>query len=75
MLPEVPTLAEFEGLKTSALAMALTDAPRLPQIREKKLGTPVRITCTVTTGLIPKAAILSDVQSLVPELLDALPAE
>src|ERR1700751_2873262 len=75
MLPEVPTLAEFDELNASALAVALTLVPVLPQIREKKLGTPVRTICTVTTGLIPNADVLSDVQSVVPGLLDALPAE
>jgi hypothetical protein len=75
MLPEVPTLAEFDELNASALAVALTLVPVLPQIREKKLGTLVRTICTVTTGLIPNADVLSDVQSVVPGLLDALPAE
>jgi hypothetical protein len=75
MSPEVPTVAEFEELNASALALALKDVPELPQIREKKLGTPVRMICTVTTGLIPNAVVFSDVQSAVPALLDALAAE
>jgi len=75
ILPELPTLAEFEELNASALAVALKDVPALPQIREKKLGTPVRMICTVTTGLIPNAVPFNQVQSQVPAVLDALPAE
>jgi hypothetical protein len=75
ILPEFPTLAEFEELNASALAVALKDVPALPQIREKKLGTPVRMICTVTTGLIPNAVPFNQVQSQVPAVLDALPAE
>jgi hypothetical protein len=75
MVPEDPTLAEFEELNASALAVALTGVPVLPRIREKKLGTPVRMICTVTTGLIPKGVSFSEVQADVPALLDALPAE
>jgi len=72
---EGPALAEFDGLNASALALPLTAVPVLPQIREKKLGTPVRVICTVTTGLTPNAVSFSEVQSEVPGLLDALPAE
>src|SRR5215831_4183995 len=75
IVPEDPTLAEFDELNASALAVALTDVPLFPQTREKKLGTPERMICTVTTGLIPNADVLSDVQSDIPGLLDALPAE
>ena len=51
-----PTLAEFEGLKASAVAVALTVFPAFPQMREKKVGSPARCTSTVTTGLMANAA-------------------
>ena len=43
MVPEVwfPRFPEFEGLKTSALAVALTVFVVLRQMREKKVGKPV----------------------------------
>ena len=38
MFPEVVKLPEPEGLKTSAVAVALTLLPVLPQIRAKNVG-------------------------------------
>jgi hypothetical protein len=53
-LPEFP---ELDGLKTSAVALAVTAfALLLPQILEKNIGRPGRETRTVTKGLlIPEA--------------------
>jgi hypothetical protein len=48
-------LPEFDGLKTSAVAVALTLLPALPQMREKYVGRFDRDTLTVTMGLTPKA--------------------
>lgn len=70
-----PTLPQFEGLKASALALALIVVPGLPQMREKKFGMLARESCTVTTGFIPNEVLFSDVQSEVPAPLEALPAE
>src|SRR5438552_6666122 len=58
MLPvgRLPTFPELEGLKASAVAVALTVFPVFPQIREKKVGKPARLTCTVTIGFTPNAA-------------------
>ncbi len=53
----LPTRSEFEELKASAVAVALTLAPRRPQIRAKKVGRSVRWTCTVTSGFTPKAGV------------------
>jgi hypothetical protein len=50
-----PTLPEFEGLKASAVAVALTVFPAFPHMREKNVGRPVRESCTVTTGLMANA--------------------
>jgi hypothetical protein len=49
------TLAEFDGLNASAVALALTVALLFPQMREKKVGKFVRVTVTPTTGFTPKA--------------------
>ena len=40
-----------DGLKTSAVAVALTLFPEFPQIREKNVGRPERVIFTVTMGL------------------------
>jgi len=47
----LPTLPESEGLKTSAVAVALTELPVFPQMREKNVGRLARVSCTVTNGL------------------------
>src|SRR5438477_543051 len=49
----LPPRSDPEGLNTSATDVALTLCPVLPQIREKKLGKPARVICTVTSGLTP----------------------
>ena len=56
-VPVVPPLifaSEAEGLKASAVALALTLFPVLPQMREKNVGRLVRVTFTVTMGFTPK---------------------
>ena len=65
----LPTLPEFDGLKTSALALALTEFPVLPHIREKNVGKLARVTCTVTVGLLTPEAKGKAEQSV--ELLPA----
>ena len=64
----MPESSEFEGLKTSAVAVALTLFERLPQMREKKVGRLERVSWTVTIGFTPKAVALRELQSaeLVP---------
>lgn len=52
----MPAALEPEGLKASAVAVALTLFVVFPQILEKKAGRFVRLTCTVTIGFTPKAA-------------------
>ena len=52
----LPTFPESEGLKASAVALALTLLPVFPQIREKNVGSLGRVTCTVTIGLTVNAA-------------------
>ena len=47
-------MSDAEGLKASAVAVALTLFPVFPQMREKKVGKPARTTCTVISGLTPK---------------------
>jgi hypothetical protein len=57
--PWLPTFPEFDGLKASAVAVALTLLPVLPeraQIREKKVGKLTRCTVTVTSGFTANAA-------------------
>jgi hypothetical protein len=49
-------LSEFEGLKASAVAVALTVLPVLPQMREKNVGRLALVTFAVTMGLTAKAA-------------------
>ena len=58
------TLPELEGLKTSAVALALTLVleyvlPNNEKMRAKKIGKFGRCTFTVTMGLIPNAASAS----------------
>ena len=53
----MPTVPELEGLKASAVAVALTEFPEFPQIREKKVGRLARVNCTVTMGFTPKAEL------------------
>src|ERR1700684_3669916 len=55
--PEVPLFSDAEGLNTSAVAVALTEFPVLPQMREKNVGSAVRWIRTVTSGLMAKAAV------------------
>jgi hypothetical protein len=52
--PELPLFSEAEGLNTSAVAVALTEFPLLPQIREKNVGSAARWIRTVTNGLMAK---------------------
>src|ERR1700680_3385667 len=51
LLPEITP--EFEGLNTSAVAVARTVLVARDQIRENKVGMLARVTCTVTSGLTP----------------------
>ena len=74
MVPPGPTLPELEGLNASAVAVALTLFPVLPQTREKKFGKLPRVTCTVTMGLTAKAAVRPE-QSVLEPKLPPLPAE
>ena len=71
----LPTFPELEGLNASALAVALTLFPVLPQTREKKFGKLPRVTCTVTIGLTAKAAVVNAEQSVLDPKLPPLPAE
>jgi hypothetical protein len=52
-LPKVP---EFEGLKASAVGVALTLFPLFPQMREKNVGRFAPVTSTVTIWFTPTAA-------------------
>jgi hypothetical protein len=69
-----PPVPEFEGLKASAVAVALTLFPAFPQKREKKVGSPARCTTTVTTGLMAKAAG-SEEQSVLEVVVPPLVTE
>ena len=71
----MPTVPEFDGLKASAAAVALTLLPGLPQMREKKVGKLGRESCTVTMGLTPNAAGRPVEQSGLETALTPLPAE
>ena len=37
------------------MAVALTELPVFPQMREKKVGRLARVNCTVTMGFVPNA--------------------
>ncbi len=77
-MPVVPllTFPEFDGLKASAVALALTVLPPLPQMREKKVGKLERWIWTVTMGLTANAAGMPELeQSLLEPKLPPLPAE
>src|ERR1035441_4605019 len=74
-VPVAPPLvfrSDAEELKASAVEVALIVFPWLPQMREKKVGRPARVTWTVTIGFTPKAAG-SDEQSVLEVPL--VPAE
>src|SRR5215831_6400745 len=72
MLPVTtfPAFPEFDGLKTSAAAVALMLFPVFPQMREKNVGRLLRWSCTVTIGFTPNPVLLKAAQSalLVPPL-------
>src|SRR5579862_2812777 len=70
-----PTLPEFDGLKASAVAVALTLFEVFPQMREKNVGIPERVTFTVTSGLTPKAVAANVVQSALEVIAPPLPPE
>src|SRR5258708_6532333 len=53
----LPVNPEAEGLKASAVAVALTLFPLFPQMREKKVGRLDRVTCTVTSGLTGRGVV------------------
>ena len=55
---------EADGLKASAIALALTLLPVRPQIREKNVGSPVCVTCTATIGFTPNATAPVELQLL-----------
>ena len=70
--PPFVLMSDADGLKASAVAVALTLFPVFPQMREKKEGTPARTTCTVTSGLTPKGPPANETQLLST---DTPPAE
>src|ERR1700730_17461416 len=76
MVPVVclPTFPESEGLKTSAVAVALTVFVVLLQMREKKVGKPVCWIWTVTIGLTAKAVDRVE-QSVLELMVPPLPAK
>ena len=68
--------AEPDGLKASAVALTVTLLGEAPQKREKKLGKPAWVSCTVTMGLTPKAEVARVVQSEVAvPTVPSVPAE
>src|SRR5947209_9526222 len=64
--PLFPTFSEFEGLNTSAVAVALTVCDGALHMRAKKDGKPARCTCTVTIGFTPKTAPRVEQSGSVP---------
>jgi hypothetical protein len=55
--PPLEVRSEAEGLKASAVAVALMLFPGFPQMREKKVGRLARETSTVTIGFTPNAPV------------------